>query len=271
MYAYFSYFGQVSDIAIFYGSEPRDQGNLTRSEFYRKQRSFCVVSTACRSTYANIVGTEYHSVAGRQVYCSRYEEGSKLMRQNRLNNQRRVIVRRVPPFIDQTGLQLLLEQTIGRVEVMYHFNEPSTCNGCETSEEFRRSRSYSVTFEDRSCAQLLLSIKEIQFKEYTFVVEKFKPIGKRDNQFSSSKAETQPEERKASSSNNDSTVSNSGGSNNPHFLGVPTDFVRPTSKIYSIIRSQVLKMAQPSLEETNNNLRFNQLQPLLRVALPLGQ
>ncbi len=269
LYFYFSQFGQISDIITYFNSDTTLHGSSGDRSV--QQKGYCLVATGCRSTFAKILGYQYHSLSGRSIYCTKYQEGSKLMRQNRMNNQRRVIIRQVPTYFDISCLRVLLEQTIGKVEILYQFKEPSTETEGFPSSLPVKFRSYSVMFEDKSCAQLLLNLKEVTFNESTFVVEKFKPAGKRAKIFSALEEDGQEirQEQKFSGSKMDSTLSKSCGSNQPQFLGVPTDFVRPTTKMYYTLRSQYNTLKLPSNQmPAHDNVRFNQQQPSLLVALP---
>lgn len=269
LYHYFTQFGQISDITTYFNSDPTLHGYT--GDGSTQQKGYCVVATGCRSTFAKILGYHYHSLSGRSVYCTKYQEGSKLMRQNRMNNQRRVIIRQVPTHFYISCLRVLLEQTIGKVEILYQFKEPSTESEGLPSKQPVKFRSYSVMFEDKSCAQLLLNLKEVTLNESTFVVEKFKPAGKRAKVPANLEQEglEDRQEVKLSASKMDSTLSKSCGSNQPQFLGVPTDFVRPTTKMYYTLRSHYNAIKLPSNKmPAHENLRFNQQQPSLPVALP---
>lgn len=68
---------------------------------------------------------------GRSILCAKYQEGSKLMRLNRLNNQRRVILKNVPADLKQDDLKTYLDSSIGKVEIIYEFK--SECPTAESS------------------------------------------------------------------------------------------------------------------------------------------
>ena len=78
---------------------------------------------ACRQTYNTILDFQKHTIFGRSILCAKYQEGSKLMRLNRLNNQRRVIIRNVPAEFKQDELQVYFDTIIGKVDILYEFKE----------------------------------------------------------------------------------------------------------------------------------------------------
>ena len=157
LYKYFNQFGLISEITTF-------RKALAPSNTYEEestQKGYCFVNTFCRQTFSHILNYQYHSIFGRSIYCTKYEEGSKLMRQNRMNNQRRVIIKQVPIYLELSSLRLLLEQTVGKVEILYQFKDSSTKPQCITSNNSQKFKSFSVMFEEKSCALFLLNLKEL--------------------------------------------------------------------------------------------------------------
>lgn len=145
-------------------------------------KGYCIVKTNNWPTFNNILSIQNHCIQGRIVMCTRFQEGNKLMRLNRLNNQRRVVVKKVPMCIDPHLLQKLINKYIGFVEVMYELKNNSTQFAPEISHS---SKAYSIMFEKKEVAQELLTQGYLKFKAYeSFTVERFKPFSKRKETYS---------------------------------------------------------------------------------------
>lgn len=177
--AYFNQFGCIDWIETF----AHPEGKSTHIKGY------CVLTTSSWQTYSSILSQPKHSMFGRSIVCTKYQEGSKLMRLNRLNNQRRVILRNVGSITKLDDLKAHLEKNIGKIEVIYEFkensiNKPLVSNqqspaGFQPSHEsdlMQGFKSFSVMFYNKLVAQELIQhgfVDGLNFRTYT--VEKFKP------------------------------------------------------------------------------------------------
>lgn len=267
LFNYFSQFGSITDISPL--AEPWNNCSSARDGSHHK--GYCYISTACGETFSRILGYRSHILFGRGLYCTMYQEGSKLMRQNRINNQRKVILRGVPFEIDTDGLRVLLEETIGKVELMYQFKDSTISTDC-VNQQPTKVRSFSVMFEEKSSALFLLNLRTISFNDSIILVEKFKPAGKRNKvkvPSANDSTSNHPEDKK-SAFQQESTQANSIDNKNPHFLGIPIDFVRPTSKMYYSIRRGRSNNYQPNQMRilSSDEIRLNQQQPVLPVDRP---
>jgi RNA recognition motif-containing protein len=261
LYEYFGQFGSIKQINLACVPYANIQENLEEN----CQKGYCYLSTECWATFSRIVSHPSHSLLGREIYCTKYQEGSKLMRQNRMNNQRKAIIRGVPHYLDMKGLRLLLEATIGPIELMYQFKDSTLTKDCPPHNA-TFLRSFTVMFQEKACAQFLLELKHISLNETTMNVEKFRPASKRTKVSLNSPTKSALQnikEAKETLSSEDSTYDKASVNPQPSFLGAPIDFLRPTSKMYHALRiglSQNLQEPIGSRCMPSTNLRINQPQ-----------
>lgn len=267
LYEYFAKFGRISQITT--AGSPNSVPMDKEEEF--GQKGFCLISTTSWDTFSFILGYQAHVLLGRSIYCTKYQEGSSLMRQNRMNNQKKIIIRGIPPYLDMNSLKLLLEQTIGKVELMYQFKEISLPQDPSCRDP---SKSFSVMFEEKSSAHHLLNLKQVSFNDSTLHVEKFRPASKRTKYYIPPHLTNPmvPIEIEKCDSLMNSTQGKSTGTDTSTFLGTPMDFVRPTTKMYHRLRTEQSNFIPPLPRNplSLSNVRINQQQPFLHVALRPG-
>ena len=104
------------------------------------------------------------------------------MRLNRLNNQRRVIIRNVPAEFKQDELQVYFDTIIGKVDILYEFKEDGSLH-YNFIQEMEKSppnssstKSYSVMFSEKSDAQTLIGQGKVQGpRNCLLLVDRYKP------------------------------------------------------------------------------------------------
>lgn len=162
---YFREFGPISSVETFVHSEGKSS----------RIKGYCVLTTTCYLTYSQILEQPKHLLFGRSILCAKYQEGTKLMRQNRLNNQRRIILRGVAASTSLEDLQRHLYQILGPIEVIYEFKEDNLCPGND-GQTMHGTKAVSVSVQDKALAQQLIATKSLPgIYNETYWVSKFKP------------------------------------------------------------------------------------------------
>lgn len=238
--AYFTTFGSIKAVHTFNSGEP----SLYESQYYNPKlvKGYCIVETTSAATYGQILDFQQHSLFGRPIVCEKYEAGSKLMRQNRLNNQRRVILTGVPPHVELETLRELLD-SIGNLEILYEFKTNSVNPSFSERNTENNYKSFSAMFKDKDVAQMIIKIGHLNLGTFVVQAEKFKPAKKR-SKFDIQQTEMPGAKIRASVVNPINTFASTIESRHQKgpFLsyGQVFDFIKPTSKAYHEKRVAIL-------------------------------
>lgn len=259
LYSYFSYFGPISTVATFTNADTRHSAQNSACISSRTRiKGYCIVTTSSWSTYSKILSTEKHQLHGKQVVCARFQEGSKLMRLNRLNNQKRVIIKNAPLGLDLEQLKCFLNVSFGQVEIMYELKNGSTGPDSVHQEESTRQRkAYSVMFAEKTAAQRLVAQRLVNLSpSVQLQAERFKPHSKKQDAFAS------PGKPEVPAPGPLPTINGSVSLPEPH-CEETADLFRPTSKIYHTLRDARPSSRRPDAS-TDPNLQFHR-QPAASV------
>ncbi len=261
LYSYFSYFGPISTVATFSNVDTRHSVQNGASISARARiKGYCIVTTASWSTYSKILSTEKHQLHGKQVVCARFQEGSKLMRLNRLNNQKRVIVKNVPSSLDLEQLKCFLSVSFGQVELMYELKGSTSPDSVHQEESTRQRKAYSVMFSEKTAAQRLVAQRLVNLSPVVQLqAERFKPHSKKPDAIPS------PGNPAFSGPGPLPTTNGSVSLPEPHCEDI-ADLFRPTSKIYHTLRD-ARSSARRVAASTDPNLHFRQ--PAVSPGSPL--
>lgn len=249
---YFQQFGHIANITLF-TSEDRVQSK----DSGRPLKGYCILAARDWQTFTGILACNRHSLFGRSIYCTTYQEGNRLMRQNRLNNQRRVIFRSVPSHHDIESLRCLIQRHVGKVELLYEF-KLSTLQMHDLSKDKQNNcKAFSVMFMDRSCAEFLIQAGSVAIKGTIFNVEKFKPAAKSNDSTSRQPPNSggYGECDLLLNKQIDTTTDKNTNSSSPHWNIDSYESIRPTCKLYYEKRSQM----PPTLQKLENKYRLNKL------------
>ena len=232
LYSYFSLFGPISTVATFTNSDKcQSAQNMAGISSRTRIKGYCIVTTSSWSTYSKILSTEKHQLHGKQVVCARFQEGSKLMRLNRLNNQKRAIIKNAPLGLDLEDLKCFLSASFGQVEIMYELkNGSSAPDSIYQEESTRQQKAYSVMFADKTAAQRLVALRLVNLSpSIQLEAERFKPHSKKQEAFASLGKPA------FSGSGPLPTINGSVSLPEPHCEDT-ADLFKPTSKIYHKLR-----------------------------------
>jgi RNA recognition motif-containing protein len=252
LYSYFSYFGPISTVATFTNADTRHSvQNAACISPRARIKGYCIVTTASWTTYSKILSTEKHQLHGKQVVCARFQEGSKLMRLNRLNNQKRVIIKNAPPSLNLEDLKCFLSVSFGQVEIMYELKNGSTSPDSVHQEESTRQRkAYSVMFSEKSAAQRLVAQRLLNLSpSVQLQAERFKPHSKKQDVIAS------PGKPALAAPGPLPTTNGSLSLPEPHCEDI-ADLFRPTSKIYHTLRDARPSARRPEAS-FDSNLKFH--------------
>ncbi len=289
--SYFSQFGPITSVETF----ENDEASGTSAAGSKRIKGYCVISTYSKQAYASILGYPEHMMFGRGILCAKYQEGSKLMRLNRLNNQKRVVIKIVNGDLKQEELKSFLDINAGKVEVLHelkpdHFmSAPGSASSDAKTKQFTSCgasntvscKSFSVMFADKFHAQVLISKGSLQGpRNNILTIERFKPQSKKIGDATlastapySSTSQTQKTTlasesnthsnwtKKPASSCRTTFFVNSSDSTPPHCHTSTVSTVKPTSKLYSVLRNAQLPQSMITMMLDSHhhigNLRFN--------------
>jgi len=174
IWKYFSGFGQVQAVKTIPSQSPG------------KVKGYCMVRMEDEESYQAILDEKKHRILGSGIICVPYQSGNQLMRENRVNNQKRIVVRGIPPglylhqiksFFDQKfgNVQSVVEEKVvfewqeasddprlpGNSELVHHRATPTHEYGSDPNHKI-----YSVMFTDKESAKILLDMRHTEGEWY---------------------------------------------------------------------------------------------------------
>lgn len=293
IFSYFSQFGPITQVETFDNAE----ASGFSAAGFRRIKGYCVVTTSNKQAYASILGFSTHMMFGRSILCAKYQEGSKLMRLNRLNNQRRVVIKILNGDLKQEDLKSFLDLNVGRVEVLhelkpdYFMFTTGGQSGLDTSKtntlcgnnNVVPSKAFSVMFSDKNHAQAMISKGNLLGpRNIALVIERFKPQSKKIGDttevstapnssspqeiHSTYKSESKPHIKASHAMSSLSTAFDSSSNSTPPHCSTNDETTLKNSKTCNVLREkyqppQTTVMSNMiSNNHLTTNLRFNQQQ-----------
>lgn len=122
--SYFKTFGDILDVKLF---DSKTDSN-TRSLWQRHQkansrRHFCILFSRDQETFGRILRCPRHTIGIARVFCEEYLTGNRLNKQNKLNNQKRAFIRKIPQNMGIDQLIDLIEEYSGPIESYVDFKD----------------------------------------------------------------------------------------------------------------------------------------------------
>lgn len=192
---YFQEFGEVVGLDITYvpGVESYS-ANGEKDVNYRNPSRYCIVQVRDLSVFQEILSYTPHKLFGRNLYCTEFKQGSKLMKEIRLKNQRRVLLKGVPLQYKMGHIKQAIEETVGEIEAIYDFRDdikPTEPHFEERLSQLAENpaitidgrllqgheyRNYTVLFYSKVHALQLLTMGRLLIDRNVYAtVEPFKP------------------------------------------------------------------------------------------------
>lgn len=192
---YFQEFGEVVGLDITYvpGVESYS-ANGEKDVNYRNPSRYCIIQLRDMMVFQRILSYTPHRLFGRNLYCTEFKQGSKLMKEIRLKNQRRVLLKGVPLQYKMGHIKQIIEETVGDIEAIYDFRddikptEPHFEEKLSQITEYptisvdgrllqgHEYRNYTVLFYSKVHALQLLTMGRLLVDRNVFAtVEPFKP------------------------------------------------------------------------------------------------
>ena len=128
-------------------------------------RGVCCVITPYEQTYNAILGTSNHCIKKRTIMCSPYKSKKAAIKENRKNNKRRIIIKRVPSSIEEGIIKDSIEYLFGPISVFFSFL-PEAMQVKNPYRNRRLHKSYSVMFTDKQSAQLAVDAGKFFLRGY---------------------------------------------------------------------------------------------------------
>lgn len=266
--AYFGQFGPVTDVNTF----DNEESGKYPSTSSRRIKGYCIVKTNDKQAYASILCFQSHSMFGRSIACAKYQEGAKLMRLNRLKNQRRIMLTNIPLDLKQEELKIFLETTVGKVEVLHEMRlDAKANNGQHPKSHFASesttppisTKSYSVMFSDKVNAQKMISTGTLQGpSNLTFSVSRFVPPSKRVQETNNVNQKQMPASpqtgrMKPAFSAMSTAVGSSGSYSLPNCQDFSREAFKPSNKMYFMMRNSPDSQTCSAERAEEANFRFN--------------
>lgn len=159
---YFRQFGEVLRAEI------RQSGGIEALEaFGNKHKHYCVLTVSNVTTANSIIGAAPHTFCGRKLLVSWFRTGMDLILHNHRCAKRRVLIKKVPSFIQGEHLIQEIGKLVGPVESYFRY-EPDRIR--YQNSEFARSRrysTYSVTMTSKIGRDKLLALSPLMLAPQT--------------------------------------------------------------------------------------------------------
>ena len=168
---FFQQFGRINSVE----AKPCRGEELVSSHKASKPKYFWIIRTSDKETFDRIMSARPIYFAGRKLHLTAFRSGIQLILHNHRTSKKRVLVKRVPTWIDEAYLINLIEQNYGRIQTYFRFEpDPSKPQNANLSGPARHSFTYSVTFLRKSDRDLIVAEGRLQIaKDVSVPVEKF--------------------------------------------------------------------------------------------------
>lgn len=104
IWTYFGAFGEVQAVKTVPSHAPG------------KVKGYCMVRMADEFSYNYVLEEKNHKLLGATIVCVPHQSGNQLMRENRVNNQKRVVVRGIPHGLHLNQIKAFFDRKIGNVQ-----------------------------------------------------------------------------------------------------------------------------------------------------------
>lgn len=168
------YFRQFGDVRAVEPKPCRGEEALLSSG-NKKPKHFWILRTGDRQTYEKILAARPCYFAGRKLHLTPFRTGIQLILHNHRTSKKRVLIKRVPIWVDQRGLIDSIERQYGVVQTYFRFEpDPSKQLHSNLSSQVRNSYTYSVTFCNKIDRDSILEAGRLTISpEVSVPVEKF--------------------------------------------------------------------------------------------------
>lgn len=130
---------------------------------------YCLVRVESSKDYYCLLNTRNLFLHGRRLITKPFLSGMALVKENRNNNRRRILVKNVPKFIPQKELKKYLERRFGPIEEFYHLLPFDSSKAATNKSKV----CYSVMFQN-SIQETIKGPIELEIRPNTTVIaEKF--------------------------------------------------------------------------------------------------
>jgi len=124
IFCYFQEFGEIVSLDITYVPGVESYSSTgERDSNYRNPSRYCILEVKDHNAFEGILNYSPHRLFGRNLYCTEYKQGSKLMKEIRLKNQRRVLLKGVPLQYKMGHIKKIIEDSVGQIEAIYDFRD----------------------------------------------------------------------------------------------------------------------------------------------------
>lgn len=168
---FFQQFGKIYSVE----AKPCRGEELVSSQKTSKPKYFWIIRTSDKETFDRIMSARPIYFAGRKLHLTAFRSGIQLILHNHRTSKKRVLVKRVPTWIDESYLINLIEQNYGKIQTYFRFEpDPSKPQNANLSAPARHSFTYSVTFLRKSDRDSIIAEGRLQIaKDVSVPVEKF--------------------------------------------------------------------------------------------------
>lgn len=168
---FFSQYGRINSVE----AKPCRGEELVSSLKASKPKYFWIIKTFDKETFDRIMSARPIFFSGRKLHLTAFRSGIQLILHNHRTSKKRVLVKRVPTWIEEAYLINLIEQQYGKIQTYFRFEpDPSRPQNSNSSGPSRNSFTYSVTFLSKSDRDSIIAEGRLQVAKDVWVpVEKF--------------------------------------------------------------------------------------------------
>lgn len=139
-------------------------GKIKRIEqpFTTTKKSFLKLQLESQAACDAILLNQYgHRYKGRDLIVKPYETGQRLREHNEELNHRRIVAKNVPRYVEESQIQVWLQEIAGPIVKMYSYENSSS----GASKKKAKKKAYSILFQKRESADLIADLGSWQFPE----------------------------------------------------------------------------------------------------------
>lgn len=135
------------------------------------QKGCFEVNCSDSAVSADLVKRKYIEFKGRTLTVMPFKSGTDLIIQNKKMKKRRVILKRVPWYVDEEALKRQLEMSCGRLQLFFQLMHDQSLGrgGRDQPTKLQKHKSYSVYFELLEVAKDLVTQGFFQLEDGTFI------------------------------------------------------------------------------------------------------
>lgn len=159
--SYFRSFGSVVDVDF-------SDRHHNCFKMARPMKHYCILKCQDSQTFYQILNCTKHFIENKRVFCEEHLTGTMLIKQNNLNNKKRVFIRKIPSQVDIDQLLEFIETNFGSIESYMDFKDDKG----SISNHF----SISITFANKETRDLFFNSwerKGLKLLDEYVIVEKY--------------------------------------------------------------------------------------------------